>query len=127
MYENLMEEVVSPENYGRAWKAVVANKGAPGIDGMTIKELSEHLERHWPKIRTIPTKPSHPNDIRINHARNFFECMKTRKQPVLHAELAYQTMTAIKLSADSYRQRRMLAWDPKTERLAKEAPPRVSL
>jgi RNA-directed DNA polymerase len=52
MYENLMEEVVSPENYGKALKAVVANKGAPGIDGMTTKELSEHLERHWPKIRT---------------------------------------------------------------------------
>jgi len=47
-----MEEVVSPENYGKALKAVVANKGAPGIDGMTTKELSEHLERHWPKIRT---------------------------------------------------------------------------
>jgi len=27
---------------------------------------------------TIPTKPSHPNDIRINHARNFLDCMKTR-------------------------------------------------
>jgi RNA-directed DNA polymerase len=52
MYENLMEEVVSPENYGKALKAVVANKGAPGIDRMTTKELSEHLERHWPKIRT---------------------------------------------------------------------------
>ena len=74
---------------------------------------------------TIPTKPSHPNDIRINHARNFFECVKTRKQPVLHAGLAYQTMTAIKLSADSYRERRMLAWDPQTERIAKEAPPRA--
>lgn len=45
-----MEEVVSPENYGKALKAVVANKGAPGIDGMTTKELSEHLEKHWPKI-----------------------------------------------------------------------------
>ena len=36
-----MEEVVSPKNYGKALKAVVANKGAPGIDGMTTKELSE--------------------------------------------------------------------------------------
>jgi len=27
MYENLMEEVVSPENYGKALKAVMANKG----------------------------------------------------------------------------------------------------
>jgi RNA-directed DNA polymerase len=51
MYENLMEEVVSPENYGKALKAVVSNDGAPGIDGMTTKELEEHLQKHWPKIK----------------------------------------------------------------------------
>jgi hypothetical protein len=50
--------------------------------------------------------------------------MKSRQKPILHAELAYQTMTAIKLSADSYRQRKMFAWDPKTERVVSEAPPR---
>ena len=46
-----MEEAVSPENYGKALKAVVANDGAPGIDGMTTKELEEHLAKHWPKIQ----------------------------------------------------------------------------
>src|SRR5258707_154937 len=51
MYENLMEEVVSPESYRKALKAVVANDGAPGVDGMTTKELSEHLLQHWPKIQ----------------------------------------------------------------------------
>jgi RNA-directed DNA polymerase len=50
MYENLMEEVVSPENYGKALKAVIANKGAPGIDGMKTEELNGHLLQHWPKI-----------------------------------------------------------------------------
>jgi len=50
MYENLMEEVVNPENYGKALKAVVSNRGAPGIDGMTTEELEEHLRKHWPKI-----------------------------------------------------------------------------
>jgi retron-type reverse transcriptase len=50
MYENLMEEVVKPENYGKALKAVIANDGAPGIDGMKAKELNGHLLKHWPKI-----------------------------------------------------------------------------
>jgi len=45
-----MEEVVSPENYGKALRAVIANQGAPGIDGMQTKELNGHLLRHWPKI-----------------------------------------------------------------------------
>ncbi len=45
-----MEEVVSPENYGKALQAVIANKGAPGIDGMKTEELNGHLLKHWPKI-----------------------------------------------------------------------------
>jgi RNA-directed DNA polymerase len=51
MYENLMEEAVSPENYGKALRAVVANDGAPGIDGMRATELTGHLLKHWPKIQ----------------------------------------------------------------------------
>ena len=45
-----MEEVVSPENYGKALKKVIENKGAPGIDGMKAEELNGHLLKHWPKI-----------------------------------------------------------------------------
>lgn len=45
-----MEEVVSPENYGKALRAVIANKGGPGIDGMRTEELNGHLLKHWPKI-----------------------------------------------------------------------------
>ena len=51
MYEELMEEVVNPENYSKALKAVVSNDGAAGIDGMKTKQLEEHLRKHWPKIR----------------------------------------------------------------------------
>jgi len=51
MYEELIEEVVSPENYRKALKAVVSNKGAPGIDGMRTEQLEGHLQKHWPKIR----------------------------------------------------------------------------
>ena len=45
-----MEEVVSPENYGKALRAVIANDGAPGIDGMKTEELNGHLLKHWSKI-----------------------------------------------------------------------------
>ncbi len=45
-----MEEAVSPENYGKALRAVIANAGAPGIDGMRAEEWNGHLLQHWPKI-----------------------------------------------------------------------------
>ena len=35
----------------RALKRVIKNKGAPGVDGMTVKQLKGYLKRHWPKIK----------------------------------------------------------------------------
>jgi RNA-directed DNA polymerase len=46
-----MEEVLRKENLKRAFKRVRANKGAPGVDGMTVDELEQHLREHWPRIR----------------------------------------------------------------------------
>jgi RNA-directed DNA polymerase len=47
----LMEEVVVPRNLKAALKRVRQNKGGPGIDGMRVGELSEHLRSHWGRIR----------------------------------------------------------------------------
>lgn len=51
MYENVMEEVVGTENATTAWRAVKTNAGAPGIDGMTVAQLGDHVRRHWESIR----------------------------------------------------------------------------
>lgn len=48
---SLMEEIVKKENLIAALKKVEENGGAPGIDGMTIKELTPYLKKHWPRIR----------------------------------------------------------------------------
>ena len=47
----LMEEVVRRENLLSALKRVRANKGSPGIDGMTVEELPVYLKEQWPRIR----------------------------------------------------------------------------
>jgi len=46
-----MQEVLKPENLGSALRQVQANKGSPGIDGMTVDALPEFLRGHWPEIR----------------------------------------------------------------------------
>ena len=45
-----MTEVLDIENLKRALAQVKRNKGAPGIDGMTVDELSAHLKANWPTI-----------------------------------------------------------------------------
>jgi RNA-directed DNA polymerase len=46
-----MEKVRAPENLRAAYRRVRANKGAPGIDGMTVGELAGYLRTNWPAIR----------------------------------------------------------------------------
>jgi RNA-directed DNA polymerase len=51
MGEQLMEEVCGGGNCKQAVARVKANKGSPGVDGMTVQQLPEHLNQHWPAIR----------------------------------------------------------------------------
>jgi RNA-directed DNA polymerase len=47
----LMERVVERGNVVAALKRVQKNKGSPGIDGMTVEELRDHLREIWPVLR----------------------------------------------------------------------------
>ena len=49
--DRLMEEICERENLKAALRRVTANKGSPGIDGMTVGELPGYLKHHWPTIR----------------------------------------------------------------------------
>jgi len=47
----MMEQVVAKENMVAALRRVKKNKGAPGIDRITVEELEEYLKNHWIRIR----------------------------------------------------------------------------
>src|SRR6202046_4712713 len=47
----LMEEVCERENLKAALRQVRANKGSPGVDGMTVVGIKDYLKQHWPAIR----------------------------------------------------------------------------
>lgn len=47
----LMEAVVERSNMLCAYERVVANEGAPGVDGLTVAELKPWLKAHWAKTR----------------------------------------------------------------------------
>jgi RNA-directed DNA polymerase len=48
---NLLEHVLRRENLQAAWKRVRANKGAAGIDGMTIDEFPAWAKSgHWSRV-----------------------------------------------------------------------------
>ena len=47
----LMEEVVEGKNMREAYRRVVRNRGAAGVDGMAVEELKPYLRKEWPKIK----------------------------------------------------------------------------
>src|SRR5262244_3736549 len=47
----LMEAVCERENLKAALKQVKANKGSPGVDGMSVVGLKDYLKQHWSAIR----------------------------------------------------------------------------
>jgi len=49
--EDLLERIVARENVLVAWKRVKANKGAAGMDGMSIDDFAAYAREHWPQIR----------------------------------------------------------------------------
>lgn len=47
----MLEKILSDENIKTAYKRVYANKGAGGVDGVTINELEEYMREHWQGIK----------------------------------------------------------------------------
>ena len=45
--QDLLDAVLARDNLARAWKRVKSNKGAPGIDGVSVKDWPAHARAHW--------------------------------------------------------------------------------
>jgi len=62
-----MEIILERENMLRALKRVRQNKGAPGVDGMTVDQLPGYIKRHWPNVREDLLNGSYkPSPVRMN-------------------------------------------------------------
>ena len=72
----------------------------------------------------IPVDNEDNQKARTAHMVNFFQCVRTREKPIFDAEFGYKVMVAIKLGVDSYRQGRMMHFDPATETILDTPPPR---
>jgi len=62
---SLMAAVVERENMLNALSKVKSNKGAAGVDGMTVEDLTPWLKRHWVMIRSKLLEGSYkPRSVR---------------------------------------------------------------
>ncbi len=61
----MWETIFEPENLARAWKRVRANAGAPGVDGMNVKQYPAWAKEHWGKVRDeLESEHYRPDPVR---------------------------------------------------------------
>ena len=61
----MIEEVLQRDNMLRALKRVQSNKGASGVDGMTVEELHPYLHTHWLSVKSTILDDSYkPREVR---------------------------------------------------------------
>ncbi len=88
---------------------VFVNRG--GVYGKPAEELAEN--------------PLPPDAWRVrpsaNHMGNFFECVKTREEPVSSVRLQHRTITVCHLTNISLRLGRPIRWNPETEQIVGDA------
>ena len=62
---SLLNEVLSKNNIEKAYKRVYQNKGANGVDGVTVYELRDYLDKHFEEIKEkIKTRKYKPSPVR---------------------------------------------------------------
>ncbi|WP_026976123.1 MULTISPECIES: group II intron reverse transcriptase/maturase [Alicyclobacillus] len=49
--DSLLEKMLERENLLQALRRVEANKGAPGVDGVTVAQLRSYIQTHWADMR----------------------------------------------------------------------------
>jgi predicted dehydrogenase len=77
------------------------------------------------KMKTVPaelaTRPLSPNDVRLyksrDHHGNWIDGIKTRRQPICHAEVGHRSATVCQLAALAQRLKRPLQWDPDAQQI----------
>ena len=49
---NLLDEILDRQNMHQAFKRVYSNKGASGVDGITVDEIDRHIRENWKEIKS---------------------------------------------------------------------------
>lgn len=63
----MLDKILSKENLNQAYLKVKRNKGAAGVDEMTIKELKLHLVKHSEEIvKQIRTRTYTPQSVKYS-------------------------------------------------------------
>ena len=90
-----------------------------GTEGNIILNDTGYVLTPEPKRANIPAQRVHASgDPRVPHVRNFLDCVKSRKQPVLNLEKGHRVSSLAHLGNIAYRTDHKVVWDSEREIIA---------
>ena len=79
---------------------------------------AEFVDKFGYRAVEIPVADT-PTDV---HMQNFLDCVKSREKPNLDANTGYHAQVVITMGVQSFREGKVLFWDPKAERVVYDEP-----
>ena len=80
-------------------------------------------EAYKAKFGSAPVQiPVEKSDMLIAHIQNFLDCVRSRQQPILNADVGVKPQVLIAMAVQSYREGRVLYFDPSTWKVSDRPP-----
>lgn len=123
-----------PEKMQFTWNSTFGNSYysegydyAFGTSGTLIHDQSDNVaflpQQRKGRTEAAASPPEPPigkgsyKEFTPAHMQNFFDCVRSRKEPNCPFEIGFRSAIACQMSIASYRQQRTVRWDPATEEI----------
>lgn len=115
--ERHIASLLTQPEYKQQYEADLKKNPSLAADSTArIEHFQKIFERRAEALAIEPMlrieSPEHPS-----FRENFLDCIRTRKQSVLDGELGYRSQVAVVLGVESFRQDKVMRFDPASEKL----------
>jgi predicted dehydrogenase len=120
-------KLICQSTTANSWNGSVVDKNGQqhgvkfeGSDGW-IFVTRGRIEASEPELLTMPLAASAKRlYVSENHMRNFFDCVRSREQPICDAEIGHRSVSVCHLGVMALRLGRKLQWSPGTEQFVRD-------
>lgn len=104
--------------YGETHDFLFGNKGTV-VHNEADEVFYLPQDKRLDPARAAETAPTAKNyrEVTDQHMQNFFDCVRSRKEPNCPFELGFRSAVACQMAIASYRQQRTVRWDPATAQI----------
>jgi predicted dehydrogenase len=120
--DTMMVCMKQPENLLFTWNSMFGNAyfGEShdylfGVRGTVLHDEADQTVLLPPGKREAAASRTGYCDYTQQHMQNFFDCVRSRKEPVCPFEIGYRSAIACQMAVASCRHQRTVRWDPNTE------------